>query len=90
QATQELFKLAAGKASAVRGTEGNVIVRPKEIHQADLAKDKDALERYGSQLDTMVANDMIAQLIAALRARYGVSIDQQMFASAFQFQQQQQ
>ncbi len=90
QATQTLFKLAVGKAEAVRGSEGNVVVRPKEIHQADLAKDKDVLARYGTQLDTMVANDMIAQLIAALRARYGVSVDQPAFAAAFQPQQQQQ
>lgn len=86
---QEMFKLAVGKAKAVRVAEGNVIVRPKEIHQADLAKDKDVVARYGGQLDTMVANDMISQLLAALRARYGVTVDQQMLATAFQSQQQQ-
>src|SRR5262249_50308563 len=61
-AVQELFKLAVGKAQSVRSAEGSVIVRPKEIQAVDLAKDKDALERFGKQLDGMVANDLIAQL----------------------------
>jgi peptidyl-prolyl cis-trans isomerase D len=89
QATQELFKLAVGKAQSVRGAEGSVIVRPKEIQPADLAKDKDALDRFGKQLDTMVANDLVTQLLAALRAKYGVTVNEQVFAAAFTPQQQQ-
>jgi peptidyl-prolyl cis-trans isomerase D len=89
QATQELFKLAVGKAQSVRGPEGSVIVRPKEIQAADLAKDKDALDRFGKQLDTMIANDLVTQLLAALRAKYGVSVNEQVFAAAFAPQQQQ-
>lgn len=87
--TQELFKLPVGKVKAVRTAEGNVIVRTKELDAADLVKDKDRLDRFGSQLDTMIANDLVAQLLAALRAKYGVKIDEQVFASAFQAQQQQ-
>lgn len=89
QAVQELFKLAIGKAQSVRMAEGSVIVRPKEIQPADLAKDKDALDRFGKQLDTMVANDLIAQLLAALRGKYGVTVNDQVFAAAFTSQQQQ-
>ena len=89
QATQELFKLAVGKAQSVRGAEGSVIVRPKEIQPADLAKDKDALDRFGKQLDTMIANDLVTQLLGALRGKYGVTVDQQVFAAAFSPQQQQ-
>jgi peptidyl-prolyl cis-trans isomerase D len=89
QATVELFKLPVGKAQSVRSAEGSVIVRPKEIQAADLAKDKDALDRFGKQLDTMIANDLITQLLAALRAKYGVTVNEQVFTAAFAPQQQQ-
>ncbi len=88
QATQELFKLPVGKAQSVRSAEGSVIVRPKEIQAADLAKDKDTVDRFGKQLDTMIGNDLAAQLLAALRAKYGVTVNDQVFAAAFQPQQQ--
>ena len=55
----------------------------------DLDKDKEAIERFGKQLDGMVANDLILQLIAALRAKYGVSVDEAVFANAFRPQNQQ-
>jgi peptidyl-prolyl cis-trans isomerase D len=90
QAVQEMFKLAIGKAQSVRIAEGSVVVRLKQIEPADLAKDKDALDRFGKQLDTMVANDLIAQLLAALRGKYGVTVNDQVFAAAFTSQQQQQ
>lgn len=88
QATLELFKLPMGKAQLVRSPEGNLIVRPKQIEAVDLAKDKDALDRFGKQLDTMVANDLVAQLMAALRAKFGVTVNEQVFATAFAPQQQ--
>jgi peptidyl-prolyl cis-trans isomerase D len=88
-ATQELFKLPLGKAAVVRGAEGSVIVQPKEIQAADLAKDKELVERFGKQLDGMVGNDLVAQLLAALRTRYGVTVDEHSFMQAFQPQQQQ-
>jgi peptidyl-prolyl cis-trans isomerase D len=89
QATQELYKLAVGKAQSVRNADGSVIVRPKEIQAADLTKDKDALDRFGKQLDTMIANDLVTQLLGALRAKYGVTVNEQVFAAAFAPQQQQ-
>jgi peptidyl-prolyl cis-trans isomerase D len=88
-ATQELFKLPVGKAASVRSTEGSVIVRPKEIQAADLAKDKDVVERFGKQLDGMIGNDLVGQLIAALRAKFGVTVDEKVFLAAFQPQNQQ-
>ena len=89
-ATQQLFKLPVGKAAAVRSADGNVIVRTKEIQPADLAKEKDQLERFGKQLDGMIGNDLIAQFLAALRTKYGVSVNEEAFTAAFQSQQQQQ
>lgn len=84
----ELFKLAPDKAAAVRTGEGSVIVRLKQIEAPDLAKDKEALDRFGKQLDTMMANDLILELVAALRAKYGVVVDDAAFAAAFRPQQQ--
>jgi peptidyl-prolyl cis-trans isomerase D len=88
-AAQELFKLPLGKAATVRSSEGTVIVRPKEIVAADLVRDKEMLDRFGKQLDTMIANDLVAQLLVALRGKYGVTVDEQSFAAAFKPQQQQ-
>ena len=46
------------------------------------------VDRFGKQLDTMIGNDLAAQLLAALRAKYGVTVNEQVFAAAFQPQQQ--
>ena len=86
-AVQELFKLALDKTQSVRAAEGSVLVRLKQIDTPDLDKEKEALERYGKQLDTMIANDLILQLVTALRAKYGVTVDQAAFATLFQQQQ---
>lgn len=83
----ELFKLAPGKTQFVRTGEGSVIVRVKQVEAADLSKDKDTLDRFGKQLDTMMANDLILELVAALRAKYGVTVDEANFAAAFRPQQ---
>jgi peptidyl-prolyl cis-trans isomerase D len=89
-AAQEVFRLAVGKVQSVRVADGNVIVRPKEIQQADISKTKETLDRFGTQLDTMVGNDLVAQFLAALRQKYGVTVNQAVFAQAFAPQQQQQ
>jgi peptidyl-prolyl cis-trans isomerase D len=88
QATQDLFKLPVGKVQSVRSAEGSAIIRVKEIQPADLAKEKDKLERFGQQLDTMIANDLLAQLLAGLRGKYGVTVNEQVFTAAFQQQPQ--
>ena len=36
----------------------------------------------------MVSNDLIVELVSALRAKYGVSVDEAVFAAAFKPQQQ--
>jgi len=85
---QALFKLAPGKVQSVRTADGSVIVRLKQVEAVDLAKDKEALDRFGKQIDTMVANDLVLQLVAALRTKYGVTVDEAAFAAAFRPQQQ--
>ena len=85
---QELFKLQDGKTQSVRAAEGSVLVRLKQIEPVDLAKDKEAIDRFGKQLDSMVANDLILQLIAAMRTKYGVVVDEAAFVAAFRPQSQ--
>jgi peptidyl-prolyl cis-trans isomerase D len=85
---QELFKLPEGKTQSVRTAEGSVLVRLKQIEPVDLAKDREAIDRFGKQLDSMVANDLILQLIAAMRTKYGVSVDEAVFVAAFRPQNQ--
>ena len=84
---QELFKLTPDKTQSVRTGDGSVLVRVKSVEPPDLAKDKDQLDRFGKQLDTMVANDLILQLVAALRAKYGVTVDEAAFQATFAPQQ---
>ena len=88
QAAQEVFRLAVGKSQSVRGPDGSVIVRTKEIQPADLGQSKDTLDRFGTQLDTMIGNDLVAEMLGALRQKYGVTVDQAVFAQAFSAQQQ--
>ena len=89
-ATLQLFKLPVGKVASVRSADGNVIVRTKEVQPVDIAKEKDQLGRFGKQLDGMIGNDLVTQFLAALRAKYGVSVNEEVFTAAFQSQQQQQ
>ena len=49
---------------------------------------KAAIDRFGKQLDSMVANDLILQLIAAMRTKYGVVVDEATFVAAFKTQNQ--
>lgn len=70
-----------------------MIVRLKEVQPVDPAKEADALGRFGKQLDSMMANDLILELVTALRMKYGVAVNQAVFAAAFKSdptQQQQQ
>ena len=86
-AAQAAFRLALGKVELVRVADGNVIVRPKTVEAADIDKAKDTLDRFGTQLDSMLANDLVAQLLGALRQKYGVTVNQAVFAQAFAPQQ---
>jgi peptidyl-prolyl cis-trans isomerase D len=87
-AVQALFKLEPGKVQSVRTGEGSVIVRLDKVEPIDLTKDKEAIDRFGKQLDTMIANDLILQLVGALRAKFGVTVDEPAFMAAFKPQQQ--
>ena len=92
-AVAELFKLQPGKATSIRTAEGTVLVRLKEVQPVDPAKEADALDRFGKQLDGMMANDLVLEFVTALRLQYGVTVNEAVFAAAFKSdptQQQQQ
>jgi peptidyl-prolyl cis-trans isomerase D len=82
-AVAELFKLAPGKTTSIRTADGTVIVRLKEVQPVDPAKEADALDRFGKQLDGMMANDLVLEFVTALRLKYGVAVNQAVFADAF-------
>ena len=65
----------------------NQAIAERAMDSMDLEKEKEALDRFGKQLDTMMANDLILELIAALRGKYGVTVDEANFAAAFRPQQ---
>ena len=92
-AVVELFKLQPGKTTSIRTAEGTVLVRLKEVQPVDPAKEADALDRFGKQLDGMMANDLVLEFVTALRLKYGVTVNEAVFAEAFKgdpTQQQQQ
>lgn len=82
-AVAELFKLQPGKTTSIRTADGTVIVRLKEVQPVDPAKEVDALDRFGKQLDGMMANDLVLEFVTALRLKYGVAVNQAVFADAF-------
>ncbi len=84
-ATQELFKLAVGKSQSVRVADGSVIVRTKTIQPADV--DKAMIDRFGAQLDAMLANDLVAQFLRALGQKFGLTVNQAVFSQTFAPQQ---
>jgi peptidyl-prolyl cis-trans isomerase D len=82
-AVAELFKLQPGKAVSIPTADGTVIVRLKEVQPVDVAKEAETLARFGKQLDGMMANDLILEFVTALRMKYGVAVNQAVFAEAF-------
>lgn len=86
-AVRELFALAPARATSVRASEGTVLVRVKEVQAADLTREAEAMQAFGRQLDSQFANDLVGQMLQSWRQRYGVTIDQAVFAAAFRPQQ---
>ena len=85
---QELFKLQPGKTQSVRTAEGSVLVRLKQIEPVDIAKDKEAIDRFGKQLnfDGGQRPDPAVDRGHAHQVRRGV--DEATFVAAFKPQNQ--
>ena len=70
------------------GNAVGALYQAKRGHAPLVVIGSDAGIRYGN-MDAQMANDLVAQLIAALRAKYGVSVNEGVFAEAFKAQPQQ-
>ncbi|MBR0656687.1 peptidylprolyl isomerase [Plastoroseomonas arctica] len=76
-----LFELARGEATMVATRDGFAVGQVVEIQVADLAAESAALERMRSEVRRSIADDLEAQLHAALRARSTVRVNQTLLES---------
>jgi len=74
EVTAQLFVLKAGEAGVAPAADGFHVVRLANIKPADPAADADGVARLKAQLGAQIGNDLVQELGAALRARYGVTI----------------
>ncbi|MCE2510317.1 MAG: SurA N-terminal domain-containing protein [Alphaproteobacteria bacterium] len=85
--TAELIdKLFAAKADGVvmaPTDDGYAVAKVKEILEADIGKDTEALENVRTQVVQSMANDILDQYIAALRKKYPVKIYPSAIESAY-------
>lgn len=76
-----LFRLGPGQVSIGETPAGDahVVARLKEIRPANPSADRDAVGRLGEDLRATMADDLMTQYRAALRADYEVSVNQRVF-----------
>ncbi len=74
---------AVGRAASADGVGGIAIAQLTGINMAKPEDDKKAVEQLGQSLDFGIANDVAAQLVAALRERYGVTVNQAAIKANF-------
>ncbi len=73
-----LFKAKLGDFATARGKGAALIARLKEIQVADPAADKDGYTKFAEQINNSFRNDILFQLLAALRQRYPVKVNTQV------------
>ena len=76
--TARLFSLKPNDTAVVAGRDGYNVVRLTQIVAADPKSDAAGLEQVRTQLRQQIGGDVVATYVDALRARYGVTIDQQV------------
>ncbi|MGQ0677309.1 MAG: SurA N-terminal domain-containing protein [Rhodospirillales bacterium] len=81
--TQGVFKLKPGEPALGPVPGGYVVAVLKQVVPADPAADKAASERVRDELRQAIANDIYAQLTAALRQRIGVDVKQSVIDQVF-------
>ncbi len=72
----EIFRLQPNATGVASGRDGAWVVRLTAIQPADPAADGAALTRLRDELRQQLNNDLLREYLGALRARYGVTIDQ--------------
>jgi peptidyl-prolyl cis-trans isomerase D len=76
--TARLFSLKPNEAAVVPGRDGYNVVRLTTTVPADPASDAAGVEQVRTQLRQQIGGDAVATYVEALRARYGVTVDQQV------------
>ncbi|MDH5749447.1 MAG: peptidyl-prolyl cis-trans isomerase, partial [Rhodospirillales bacterium] len=80
---ESLFKLKEGQATMGSAGQGYVVARMKEIRSADPAQGKEDFKKLKSTILQSLQNDLVSQLISALRTRHPVSVNQRAIEQLF-------
>ena len=80
---RRLFEVRPGEATMARAADGYDVARLKEVRAADPFADKDGLEALRAQITESMRSDLLVQLAGALRKRYPVSVNRQVFDNLF-------
>ncbi len=78
-----LFEVRPGEATMARAADGYDVARLKEVRAADPFADKDGLEALRARITESLRSDLLVQLAGALRKRYPVSVNRQVFDNLF-------
>lgn len=76
EVNSRLFSIALNETATVPSHDGVYVVKLAEVVPADPAADPAGLAQLRDQLRQQVGSDLVAAYAAALRQRYGVSINQ--------------
>lgn len=79
----QIFGAGLGKAVTARGADGYFVALLKEVIAADPAAEADGVKALDRQLQQAMQADLRAQLAAALRQRYAVTINRRNFEKLF-------
>lgn len=71
-----VFAQRLGQASTAGAGESQIIAVLKHIERANPLADKESAEQIRTQLNQGIGNDLTAQLAAAMRAKFGVTVNQ--------------
>lgn len=69
------FTLQPGESELVTTPDGAVVVTLNKVIPADAAADPAAVDRIRQQLAQQMAGDLVDEMVAALRERYGVKVN---------------
>jgi hypothetical protein len=72
----QVFSQRVGQTSTAGAGENQIIAVLKHIERANPLADKNSVEQISAQLNEGIGNDLTAQLAAALRGRFGVTVNQ--------------
>jgi peptidyl-prolyl cis-trans isomerase D len=78
-----LFKLKEGQATFAPADQGFTVALLKKVSSADPAQGKEEIEKIKTTILRSLQNDLIVQLLAALRTRHPVTVNQRAIDQLF-------